>query len=180
MLNSTVRRFFPVATALLLAGSILAPRGVSQSLGKEGDCRDSLNVTGRYVNVGYGFEVTIPRGMIGRWNSSACYWGEVQTGDRRQDECLCMTDHGRFIKLPHQGMIDTYAGHTPDFEISVRRWALDNYEQFGEDDALITRVRGRFFRKMRLDGLPAFRFQVEYERKGVTWIREEIVARRDR
>jgi hypothetical protein len=134
-----------------------------------GDCNDALTVTGRYVNEAHDFEVTIPPGLKGLWNAATCQWDG--------QNCICMGDHGRFINLPNGGSLEAYAGLTPDSEETMRHWARQMYERFGGDDPLITRVHQRWFHAARLGGLRAYRFRVEYERKGLTWIEEEIALR---
>lgn len=133
------------------------------------DCSNKFDVTGRYANEDYGFEVTIPPGLTGHWNSAGC----MKDGAA----CICMSDHGRIIPLGNHGWLEAYVGYMNIDGGDLPEKARDDYETFGIDDDEVTRVRQRFFRAARLGALPAVRFQVEYRRKGRTWIHEEIEAR---
>jgi hypothetical protein len=76
-------------------------------------CPDTINTTGRYVNISYGFSIVIPEGLKGVWNSARCVGGG--------DGCVCMSDHGRIIPLatgPNDTdhWIEAYAGFATDID----------------------------------------------------------------
>lgn len=133
------------------------------------DCSGKFDVTGRYLNEDYGFEITIPPGLTGRWSSAGC----VRDGE----SCICMSDHGRIVPLPEHGWLEAYTGYKNIDLGDLASAARDAYRNFGQFDDDVTRVAPRWLRRAKLAGLPAYRMQLEYRRSGAAWIHEEIVAR---
>lgn len=155
--------------------AILIILGIVQSLPAQTKktkplCPDEKTYTGKYRNRAYGFSLVIPRGLQGYWNSSACEPDEKYG-------CICMTDHGRYIPLANDAVIEAFAGYQmePDWSASDQeksKIALlrDNnaYEQ-------VEVISSNQFQRGRLQGR---RLVVSYVSNGKRLMQDQIFAAR--
>ena len=86
-------------------------------------CPDTIDTTGRHVNISYGFSIVIPKGLKGVWNSARCVSGG--------DGCVCMSDHGRIIPLatgPNDvdHWIEAYAGFATNIDAPMLEDAVNS------------------------------------------------------
>lgn len=159
--------------AVLLLFLCVASRGIAQTKrggeSKPEPCPDRKSYTGKYINQNYGFSIIIPAGLKGYWNSAVC----MPEGD----DCVCMQDHGRIIRLEEPALIEAYTG----FESFG--WSLREYER--NDITSLKTMKGiENFKVLsskwsRLHKLTARRYVMSLFEKNRHLIKEVIIAIHD-
>jgi hypothetical protein len=137
------------------------------------ECPDTHGWTGRYKNISYGFNITIPESYEGFWNSARCVSGA--------DGCTCMSDHGRIIPLSHEPYenerhIEVYASHGAELdEPTVAQAVTQNIRRISErarSNSLNIRKRSG----ITLAGVRGERVVVRYYDKRVkAWLVEDFI-----
>ncbi len=89
-----------LAMGLLISschGAVFSQTGRTK---KKARCPDEAPTTGYYRNHSYDFSIRIPRGLKAFWNSARCV--------KEKDDCVCMGDHGRFIRISTNAYIEVF------------------------------------------------------------------------
>ena len=133
-----------------------------------GFSQDSIGVTGIYQNHSYGFQVTIPRGLIGRWNSPI--WKDTTTSGY-----ISFSDHGRFIQLKNSDWVDIFSSYTRDSDLPLLTIVYEEIEYIkGKADSLSFILYE--LRSTNLGKLPAYHYSAKYEKNGKGRIAEGVIA----
>jgi hypothetical protein len=163
------RIYLKAILVVMVAVAGLSTDGKSQvKRGKAGEiCPDQKVYTGKYRNRYYGFSIVIPAGLKGYWNSARCA--------KTDEGCVCMTDHGRIIPLADDAQIEAYTGYQMEPEWSVSDYEKDEIADLKKQEG-VEQVKVLSSKGVRLGGLKARRFAVQYIEKGKNMISDRVVA----
>jgi len=131
-------------------------------------CPDEKVYTGKYRNLAFGFSIIIPKGLKGYWNSARCAPDEKYG-------CVCMGDHGRYIPLSDDALIEAFVGYEMEDEWTVRDYEKESVTYLRQKQG-VEQVKLLSSKWIRLGGLKGRRFVVQAVEKNKNVVEDHIIA----